>query len=267
MVSTRRFPKSYERMSPQALRAYLNKRKLPPPIVEKTLAVVLDERKAARPALKKSEHHARLWHQLIEPARAELRNVRRMQALKLRYPSPERDEALAAYAALLEFLFTRLSVDRDATTEMPRVIALERSLPNNGEHWVDWVPRKKVALIEDYFASIPNQRGVRRKNPFPVTLPKEANAQRRAVLTERTIKEIEHIERLIAAELADPRLKDTSVFKQQEINALRVRLSQMQSALHTIEQLADTAFVPRTWHRLFETRTLPGEPAKKGLTP
>jgi hypothetical protein len=258
MKSTPRYPKSYSRMSPQALRAHLSKRRWAPALVEATIANVLEERRAARPALKKREHHARLWGYLIDPARSELRNVWRMLKLSLVNETPERTEALTAYSELLSYLVTRLEVERDATTEMPGTVAAERGLPNNGEHWVDWVPRKKVALIYDYFNRIPVTKGVRRKEPFPVTLDKATSAKRKATLIERTTREMEHVERVMAAELADTRLTDTHVFKHQEIGELRVLLSRMQAALHIIKQLPANALIPHTWHRIFETRTRPG---------
>lgn len=253
-----KYPRSYKRMSPQALRKMLSERRLPSSYVEATIAAVLEDRKAARPAVKKSEHHARLWGYLIEPAKSELRNVRRMLRLNLTNPTPEREDALTAYEALLAFLVGRLTLEMRATPEMPGKIAAERDLPNGGEHWVDWVPRKKALLIYDYFAKIPHQRGVKRKEPFPVTLDKNTSAKRKAALLERTKKEIEHLERRIAIELADPRLKETSVFKHQEIDAMRVQISRMQAATTLIRKLPDNALIPHTWHRVFEERTSVG---------
>lgn len=257
------YPKSYARMSPAALRALLSKRRLPSTYIENTIHAVLTDRQAARPALKKSEQHARLWGYLIDPAKAELRNVQRMLKLKLSHPTPERIEALEAYAALLTFLIGRLTMDMKSTTDMPKHLAAERKLPNGGEYWVDWVPPKKVALIYAFFAAIPKARGVKRKEPFPVVLDKATSARRKTILIERTTKEIEHVERRIAAELADPRLTDTHYFKQQEIGAMRLEISKMQAALHIISQLPANALVPPTWHGVMQQRTAPGEPAAK----
>lgn len=257
------YPKSYARMSPAALRALLSKRRLPSSYIENTLYAVAADRREARPALKKSEQHARLWGYLLDPAKAELRNVQRMLKLDLAHPTPERVEALEAYAALLTFLIGRLTLDMKSTTDMPKKLATERGLPNNGEYWVDWVPPKKVALIYSFFAAIPKARGIKRKEPFPVVLDKKTSAKRKAVLIERTNKEIEHVERRIAAELADPRLTDTHYFKQQEIGDMRLEISRMQAALHVISQLPANALIPPTWHGVMQQRTAPGEPAAK----
>jgi hypothetical protein len=242
--------------------------------VESIVDGVREARAALRPAQKKREQHTRLWRQLINPAVSELRNVHRMLRLKLTHPTPERTAALEAYAKVLELLVGkfRLHIDRlnidpehiDESLLTPSQLASKptkafpQGKPNRGEHWVDWVPPDTVRQIYALFAEIPKERHVKRKEPFPVSLDRADSAKRKAVLIERTTKELEHLERLIAAELADTRLTDTHLFKQQEINALRTRASRMQEALHVMGTLPPNAFIPPTWHGVMTPRTAPG---------
>lgn len=242
------YPKTYMRMSEPALRKLLSQRKLPLGVAEGIIAQVMADRKNARPALKKDEQHRRLWGDLISPAKSERRIVQRMLALKLAHDSPERTLALEAYLLVLDAIIGRLLLQARNTDEMPRQVALGTNVPNKGEHWTDWMPRKKIALIEQYFADIPHVRGVRQKTPFERRIPPDQHATHKKRLIERTKREMEHIERSIAVELADTKLTDHHYFKQQEIEAMRIQVSKMQAALHQITLLGPNDFVPVTWH-------------------
>lgn len=263
-------------MTPAEMRTYLSdrKRKLP----EKLINELIDNEKARRrtlhPMRKKREQHIRLWKQILTPAVQELRNVHRMLNLKLTYPTPEREAALQAYAAVISNVINKLqvnidklrvhedSIDDDLQTPSQMASkptpAFPNGKPNGGSYWVDYVPSHVVKKVRALFSAIPKTKHVRVKVPFPVVLDKATSAKLRAVLLERTQKELEHLERRIAAELADPRLTDHHYFKHQEIDALRVQVSKMQSAMHLIEQLPPNAFIPPTWHGVLNYRTYPG---------
>ena len=143
--------------------------------------------------------------------------------------------------------------------------AFPNGKPNGGAHWVDYVPPSAVAQIQALFDVIPRTKGVKRKHPFPVLLDKATSAKRRAALIERTTKELSHIERRIAVELANRKLTDTHVFKHQEIDSMRLQVSKMQSAIHIMTLLPSNAFIPATWHGVMTTRTKPGiSPLPKG---
>lgn len=279
------YPKHYIKMRPPAVRAALAKRKKrPPPELEEAIILAVQaDRAALHPHLKVQEQHIRLWKQLLNPAVAELRNVQHMQKLTLTYPTPERTDALTAYAGLLALVIRKFKLRIDACRVPPdpqssdlrtpgeiaaiRTRAFPRGLPNGGRYWVDWVPPDRIEAIYALFALIPYIRGVRQKMPFPIVLDKATSAKRRATLIERTSKELEHIERRIAAELADRKLTETHVFKHQEIGELRIRVSQMQAAMHIISLLPPNALIPYTWHGVMTARTLPGQPRGVTVTP
>ena len=243
-----KYPASYLRMSESALRRLLSQRKLPMGYAENLIAEVNAARKDRRVRLKTDEQHTRLWSDLISPAKAERRIVQRMLTLKVDNPSPERALALEAYLMVLDAIIGRLTLDARDSGQTPRLVALGRNLPNKGEHWTDWMPRKKIALIEQFFAAIPYAKGVKQKRPFERRIPTNQHAIHKQRLIERTDKEMALIERRMAAELADTRLTDTHVFKHQEIKDMRLQLSRMQAAMHTIRLLRPTDFVPVTWH-------------------
>ena len=243
-----KIPVSYLRMSEPALRKLLSRKKLPHGHAEAVLTEVAEARNKRRIRLKTDEQHSRLWGDVIAPAKAERLIVRRMRTLKLDNPSPERDLALEAYLMVLDVIIGKLALEARDSGMTPGDLAAGRNLPNKGAHWVDWMPPKKIALIKGFFDAIPYTKGVRTKQPFERRIPQSQHAKHKQRLIERTAKEIEHLERRIAAELADTRLTDNHVFKQQEINALRQRVSKMQTAMHTIRLLRPTDYVPVTWH-------------------
>lgn len=257
------------------------KRKLPEPVINDIVANVMAARNDMRPLLKTREQHTRLWKQIIDPAVYELRNVRRMLKLKLSYPTPERTAALEAYAGLIEIVVGKLQLnidklyihegrlDYDPLTPSQMASkptkAFPYGKPNGGEYWVDYVPPDAVKKINALFEAVPKEKHVKRKHPFPVVLDKATSAKRKAALIERTNKELTHTERLMAVRLSDPKLTDTHVFAHQKIDAMRLQISQMQSALHHINLLPPNAFIPATWHGVLTERTEPGrQPTTKG---
>ena len=242
------FPKTYMRHSIPKLRDMLSDRRLPEGMADTILAEVAAAKKERRKVTQKDGQHARLWRDLIAPAKAECRIISRMRTMNVKNPSPERATALEAYELLLNTLIGRMELDAANTTEMPRYVAVEKKLPNKGEHWVDWVPPKKIALIEEYFAGIPYTAGVKQKKPFERRIPLTQHDILKKRLVERTNKEIALLERHIAVEIADPRLKPTNVFRHQDIDAWRLQVSKMQAALHRVSLLSPNDFVPVTWH-------------------
>lgn len=242
------FPKSYLRMSESTLRKHLAKRKLPLGYAEELISQVRVRKRKGFANLARDTQHARLWGDLIAPAKAERRIVQRMLTLKLEHDSPERTLALEAYLMVLDAIIGRLTIKANTAEATPRQVAEGTNVPNKGEHWTDWMPPKKIALIKEYFAQIPYTKGVRQKTPFERRIPQTQHAIHKRRLIERTDKEMAILERRMAVELADAKLTDTHIFKQQEINDMRIQISKMQAAMHTIKLLRPTDLVPVTWH-------------------
>jgi len=242
------FPKSYLRLSENALRKKLAEKKLPVGYAENVISHVLAAKRKEFSTSARNTQHARLWGDVIAPAKAERRIVQRMMTLNVASNSPERGDALEAYLMVLDVIIGKLTLSANTSGQTPRELAEGTHAPNKGEHWVDWMPRKKIALIEDYFARIPYTKGIRHKTPFERRIPQTQHAIHKRRLIERTEKEISTAERRLAAALADAKLTDTHVFRHQEINDMRIQISRMQAALHTIRLLRPTDLVPPTWH-------------------
>ena len=242
------FPQSYLRMSERSLRKHLAKRKLPLGYAEELISQVVSAKRKGFNNLARDTQHKRLWGDLIAPAKAERRIVQRMMTLKLDNDSPERTLALEAYLMVLDAIIGRLVLKANTSEETPSKLAAGTNVPNKGEHWTDWMPPKKIALIKDYFAQIPYAKGVRQKTPFERRWPTTQHAIHKKRLIERTDKELAILERRMAVELADAKLTDTHMFKHQEINDMRIQISKMQAAMHTIKLLRPTDLVPVTWH-------------------
>lgn len=242
------FPKSYLRMSESTLRKNLAKRKLPLGYAEELISQVVSAKRKGFNNLARDTQHKRLWGDLIAPAKAERRIVQRMLTLKLEHDSPERTLALEAYLMVLDAIIGRLTIKANTAEATPRQVAEGTNVPNKGEHWTDWMPQKKIDLIKQYFAQIPYTKGVRQKTPFERRWPTTQHAIHKRRLIERTDKELAILERRMAVELADAKLTDTHMFKHQEINDMRIQISKMQAAMHTIKLLRPTDLVPVTWH-------------------
>jgi hypothetical protein len=244
------FPKTYARHSLKTLRAMLNERAMPPVLIENVLASVAEFKKTKRTKAQKQGQHARLWKDIIAPAKAERRIVQRMRTMQVKSDSPERADALDAYGLVLTVLIEKLEAQAATTTEMPRVIAAERRLHNKGEHWTDWVPSKQKERVQAYFDAVPYTRGVKSKQPFIRRIHKPQHEVLNARLIQRTAKELELVERRLAVALADTKLTATRVFAQQEIAAMRLQISKMQAAMHAARTLKTSELVPVTWHGL-----------------
>lgn len=242
------FPKYYLRASIKKVRLMLAERRLPDGFAERIIDEVVEAKRLLHIENQKGGQHARLWKDLIAPAQAELHIIRRMRKPGVQSDSPERTAALEAYELVVSKVVGRIQVEASNTTEMPRYIAVEKKLPNKGEHWADWVPPKIQALVQTYFDVIPYVAGTKQKRPFKRRIPQTQHDIHKKRLVERTEKEIAHIERRIAAERADTRLTPTHVFKQQEIGAMRLQVSQMQAAMHRVSLFKPNDFVPVTWH-------------------
>ena len=138
----------------------------------------------------------------------------------------------ATYVLVLETLLARFAQPLASLDATPIQLALDKGLPNNGEHWTDWVPDKIKIRIALIFEALPHKTRAKRKVPFQRLTTPEQNAKARDKLLARTRKEIETLER------------------KQEMNPTEVgqaTLGRMREALKVINRLTDTEHIPATW--------------------
>jgi len=222
--------KAYIKLKPNDLHQRLLKERIHPAEMDAIKTAVAEAKEAQRvDKITRTQRKAE-WDKVLKPLRYELNNAKVGRAYDL--DDEARVEAFDAYILVLETLLSRFAQPLSALDATPIQIALEKGLPNNGEHWTDWVPDKIKTRIALAFEAIPHKTRAKRKVPFQRLTTPEQNAKARDKLLARTRKEIETLER------------------KQEMNSTEVgqaTLERMREALKVINRLTDTEHIPATW--------------------
>jgi len=222
--------KAYIKLKPNDLHQRLLKERIHPAEMQRIKDEVAETKEAQRvDKITRTQRKAE-WDKVLKPLRYELNNAKVGRAYDL--DDEARVEAFDAYVLVLETLLARFAQPLASLDATPIQIAIEKQLPNNGEHWTDWVPDKIKTRIALAFEAIPHKTRAKRKVPFQRLTTPEQNAKARDKLLARTRKEIETLER------------------KQEMNSTEVgqaTLSRMRDALKIIARLTDTEHVPATW--------------------
>jgi len=230
--------KPYVKMKPQELHNRLSKRIAQPEALEQKKAAILKAKKAQRSDKMLRLQHRKLWSRLISPLKYELSNAK-VGARHDGKHKPERDVAFSAYIKLMEKLLTKfeaLQLLRDEQTDKPMTpstIAKDADIPNNGDHWTDWIPTSKRTEIALLFEAIPHAPKTKRKVPFQRT--KRPNTKQKQTLLVRTQKELGNAE---TEQLIEPTEERAQL------------IAQMRRAITIIEKLKPNDAVPHTWHGL-----------------
>lgn len=217
-----------------------------------------------RSAQAKEKQHQRLWKYVLDPAKVELKivgimlNKTKQQISCGYYANAEEGEArvvaLDAYQqAIGGWVFAR-AMDFQKKGETPATAARKATksfphgLPNNGEHWVDWVPTHVKLAVIDLFEAIPRRPHVKRKTPFERRMPKQTRVldgvtlsvfeEQRFMLRERTERALE---RTIALARANPRKYEGDI-------------DQIKLALEYIRDAKEGEVLPARWNGFFKSR-------------
>jgi len=221
---------AYIKLTPNALHQRLLKERIHPAEMQ----AIKDEVSLAKEAqrvdkITRTQRKAE-WDKVLKPLRYELNNAKVGRAYDL--DDTERVEAFDAYILVMETLLSRFAQPMKLLEATPIQLALDKGLPNNGEHWTDWVPDKIKTKIAIAFEALPHKTRAKRKVPFQRLSTPEQNAKAKERLLKRTQKEIETLER------------------KQEMNpteAGQATLARMRAALKIIVRLTDTEHIPATW--------------------
>jgi len=175
------------------------------------------------------------WDNVLAPLRYEINNAR----VGLRYGGEqapqERTLAFSEYIRVMEKLTAMLDAPYKALEYTPIQIARDKGLPNDGEHWTDWIParvKEKIALL---FEAVPVVPRGKRKTPFQRTMLPDQHEKAKSRLLNKTRKEMETFER------------KHSVAPREDLQS---RITQMKRALKIIEALDKNEAVPATWTKL-----------------
>lgn len=184
----------------------------------------------------KAYYQTNLWRDLLRNLNYELANTRVGRKYQSKHPTPERDAAFDAYILVMEKLSALIEHNYALTGITPSNLAKEKNVPNNGEHWTDWVPEHIKEKITTKFDGIPFTPKTKRKLPFQRTARPVRNGSaktKREVLIDVVRNELEAIVQLRA-------VADTE--------KVRNKQQQLRRALDWLEQATDSVAMPRTWH-------------------
>jgi hypothetical protein len=235
---------TYIKLSANELHNRLTERNLHPSEIERIKGEVLTLKETMRVSRITRTQRKAEWDKVLAPLRYEINNARvGMRYGREQVPqngntegSPnERALAFSEYIRIMEKLVAMLDAPYKALDSTPIQIARDKGLPNDGEHWTDWIPARVKDKISLLFADVPVVPRGKRKTPFQRTmLPDQFNKSKTRLLT-KTQKEISNLERKIAINPTEARSD---------------KLKQMQLALKIIEALDKNEAVPATWTKL-----------------
>lgn len=223
----------------------------PAPIVNSIVSRVDDIKEARRAAKIKATQAAKLWGNLIDPARAELGIIRTLKSqLKNVEPFDDRKwDALCQYEVQVVKMCEKLrKVERGtAMTPVQFVNHLrkegKRVPPNNGEHWVDWVRIEDRAAITHLFNGLrPSARG-KTKVPFARQIPRKQHTEHLKALRARLVSEQTNAEQEYDM-AADPA-------QRKELDAL---IQSMHEAQYILDNLNRNVPLPNTWQGVINLR-------------
>lgn len=186
-----------------------------------------------------------LWYVHLVPLQAERKRV----VASLAYPTHNRNNAdprqmaLKAYKKVLDELLSRFKREASGVplstrpTMTPPQYVKAKNVPNNGEHWTDYVPSHIKQRIVEMFDAIPHTPKARRKIPFERVIGEDLHKERKERLIRRTEKELIKCKQDLLINPNDDHMRD--------------RVARMEEALDKIEQLDENEPVPTTWHGLY----------------
>jgi hypothetical protein len=227
---------TYLKLSANELHNRLTERKLHPAEIERIKMEVSELKETLRVSKITRTQRKAEWDKVLQPLRYEINNAK----VGMRYggeksPQDQRVLAFSEYIRVMEKLLAMLDAPFKALDYTPIQIARDKGLPNDGEHWTDWVPARVKDKVTDLFNQIEVVPKGKRKTPFQRTmLPDQFNKAKTRLLT-KTRKEMETLERQIAINATDQRT---------------AKLRRIKQAIKIIEALDKNEAVPATWTKL-----------------
>jgi hypothetical protein len=227
---------TYLKLSANDLHNRLTERKLHPSEVERIKAEVAELKETLRVSRITRTQRKAEWDKVLAPLRYEINNAR----VGMRYggeksPQAERTLAFSEYIRIMEKLVTMLDAPSKALDHTPIQIARDKGLPNDGEHWTDWIPARVKDKVTALFDATPVAPRGKRKIPFQRTMLPHQHETAKVRLLTKTRKEMETLERQATIKPTDART---------------AKLTQMRRAIKIIEALDKNEAVPATWTKL-----------------
>ena len=240
-------------MSEPRLERHLKEHKYPVPLIRDIMqAVRLAKARQRKLRLKGTVSH-QLWDDILHAARDELGVVRTMKSQAKRHAGPAfssagtaaKYKALSAYDDVLTEVIARLvKVQKSGEFAPKQFVAFlkeekGRDIPNNGEHWSDYVSAKAKRHVRELFDATPDPIRGKRKVPFERRISREEHVIKRAFLVGQMKK---------AQDDLDMERKVTT--NPELIGALDVREMDLQRAYIALDTLKPTMPIPARWQSL-----------------
>ena len=227
---------TYIKLSANELHNRLTERKMHPAEIERIKGEVLELKETMRVSRITRTQRKAEWDKVLQPLRYEINNAR----VGMRYggeksPQEQRQLAFSEYIRIMEKLVAMLDAPSKALNHTPIQIARDKGLPNDGEHWTDWIPARVKDKIIALFADVPVVPRGKRKIPFQRTMLPHQHETAKVRLLTKTRKEMETLERQATIKPTDART---------------AKLAQMRRAIKIIEALDKNEAVPATWTKL-----------------
>ena len=237
-------------MSEARLQNHLTtKLKYPPEIVGAVMAEVSARRQDRRKQSIKTTVSFKLWDKLLGPARSELASVRtiKSQIKKSDKPADEKWDALCQYETVIATTIEQIKKIQKLGEFTPAQFIAhlkregKRAIPNEGEHWTDWVSMRRRQEIVTLFLGLPPPSRGRTLVPFQRRVSRAQYLDDRAALIRRLASELSNAEQ--EYELT------TDPGEQARLNDL---IQKMHHANYLIDTLKPGTPLPATWHGLLK---------------
>jgi hypothetical protein len=227
---------TYLKLSANDLHNRLTERKMHPAEIERIKAEVADLKESLRVTRITRTQRKAEWDKVLQPLRYEINNAR----VGMRYggeksPQDERKLAFSEYIRIMEKLIAMLDAPSKALDHTPIQIARDKGLPNDGEHWTDWIPARVKDKVTALFDATPVAPRGKRKTPFQRTMLLDQHAKAKLRLLKATLKEMDTLERKHIVAPTDER---------------EDKMRRIKKALKIIDAMQPHDVVPATWNTL-----------------
>jgi hypothetical protein len=240
-------------MNSARLERHLREHKYPVPVMRDIMqAVALAKARQRKNRIRATVSH-QLWDDILHAARDELGVVRTMKSQAKRHAGPPASSAgtaakytaLCAYEGVLVEVVAKLVKLQKAGEFAPKQFVAfikeetGRDIPNEGEHWSDYVSAKDRRHVCALFADVPDPVRGKRKVPFERRISREEHVIKRAALVGQMKKAQDDID-------SERKLATTP----EAIGALDVREMDLQRAYIALDTLKTNRPVPARWQSL-----------------
>jgi hypothetical protein len=204
--------------------------------------------------------HRTYWAKLMRPLMYELDSARTgMRYAREHTPdNAQKIEALEAYVIVMEELAMRLTSHRDDKVQTPSQLAKAYNdehkkrgkgffVPGNGAHWTDWIPTHIKLRVTDLFMFAPRAPRSKPRLPFKRTMPPSLQSDAILALRKRIDNELAMVHSFL--EMHPPAHLDPDP-ERKKWHSYKTRVEQMNRALHILDTMKRSDFVPTTWKAL-----------------